>query len=270
MSAPVTDRAWSRQRLICTLIGLVLLVAVAAAGLVLAIVHAMGAHDGATSHVDPADFPVSDHGVRGKAYRDAQAARPMLPSNRDDLLPAAPSLKKEKRLMVPQSTRRIGALPSGYPHTPSGAVGQLASIELAALNSLSLDQAREVFEAWSVPGARFGTWEIARAIRDFHEGAGTVEGDGEASLSAVPVGAQIKATDGPDWVIACIQLDVRVSVLKEVRFGYGHCERMQWVGHRWVIAEGTPPAPAPSTWPRSDRSIRAGWKKYVEIGAAHD
>ena len=42
--------------------------------------------------------------------------------------------------------------------------------------------------------------------------------------------------------------------------GYGYCERMQWSpAERWMIAPGTPPAVAPSTWPGSELpSRRAG------------
>ena len=48
--------------------------------------------------------------------------------------------------------------------------------------------------------------------------------------------------------------------------GYGFCSRMQWhpVEQRWLIAAGTPPAPAPSTWPGSVAAVEAGWLAWTE------
>jgi hypothetical protein len=128
---------------------------------------------------------------------------------------------------------------------------------------MSLDYAHEVYQLWAMKGASFEKWEIAQSIQAFHANAGTVDGDGSVSVTATPVGAQIKGTDGPDWVLACVQLDVTAIVVEETRFGYGHCERMQWTGGRWMIGAGAPPAPAPSTWPGSQRSLDAGWLLWV-------
>ena len=57
-----------------------------------------------------------------------------------------------------------------------------------------------------------------------------------------PAAIQIKGTDGPDWVVACVLLDVRAALKAEARMGYGTCERMQWTGDRWLIGPGAPPA----------------------------
>ena len=72
----------------------------------------------------------------------------------------------------------------------------------------------------------------------------------------------MKATDGPDWTIACVLVDVRAVIAQEARMAYGYCERMQWAGNRWLIAPGTPPADAPSTWPGTDLAFQAGWQTW--------
>ena len=88
-------------------------------------------------------------------------------------------------------------------------------------------------------------------------------------VTATPVAGQVKGTDGPDWALACVLLDVRATITASARIGYGHCERMQWQQRdgqdgRWMIAPGAQPARAPSTWPGSEVAIEAGWATWVE------
>jgi len=45
------------------------------------------------------------------------------------------------------------------------------------------------------------------------------------SRRVTPAAIQIKGTDGPDWVAACVLLDVRATLRAEARMGYGTCER---------------------------------------------
>ena len=83
---------------------------------------------------------------------------------------------------------------------------------------------------------------------------------------ATPTAAQVKGTDGTDWVLACVLLDVQARIVTQARIAYGHCERMQWStdeGGRWLIAAGSPPAQAPSTWPETDLARQAGWLTWV-------
>jgi hypothetical protein len=87
-----------------------------------------------------------------------------------------------------------------------------------------------------------------------------------ASVVAVPAAGQIKGIDGPDWVVACVLLEVRATISVEAQMGYGYCERMQWQHGRWMIAPGPPPAKAPSTWPASELSIKAGWRSWIDAG----
>ena len=36
----------------------------------------------------------------------------------------------------------------------------------------------------------------------------------------------MKGVDGPDWLVACVLLEVRATISAEARMGYGYCERM--------------------------------------------
>ena len=105
---------------------------------------------------------------------------------------------------------------------------------------------------------------MTRNVQSFLTTAG---GQGNAKddtvlVAATPAAGQVKGTDGPDWVLACVLLDVRAAIVTDARIGYGHCERMPWHDGRWLIAPGTPPAKAPSTWPGSDLALQAGWRTW--------
>lgn len=268
MSTNAMPPAWSRRHLLGVLGALAVTVVLLIAGLVNAVGLALDSH-ASQGPARPASadrvWPVNVFGVRSNHYRDQVAAAPMLQANADDMQPAPPSLHRPGRMLIGAPTKSGPAnVPSGFAHTPEGAVGQLAAIEIATLTPMSLEYAREVHQGWSMPGAPFSAWELAQSIQAFHAHAGTVDGDGSVSITATPVGAQIKGTDGPDWVLACVQLDVTVIVAEQTRFGYGHCERMQWTDRRWMIGAGRPPAPAPSTWPASQRSLDAGWLLWVD------
>mgnify|MGYP000377299455 CR=1 FL=1 len=51
-------------------------------------------------------------------------------------------------------------------------------------------------------------------------------------------------------------------VQQEGQIAFAHCERMQWVGGRWMVAPGAPPAPAPATWPGTQLAHEAGWRTW--------
>ena len=266
MSTQQSDAEWSRRHSLIVLGSVFAAAVLLVTGLAYAVVTGLGSSPAAptaTGSVHKTWAPDAN-GIRGDEYRDAVAAEPMLESRPQDLQPAAPALQRPERIVIGSATRTGPAdVPTGFDHTPQGAVGQLAAIETAVLTPMSLEYARDIHTEWAMAGAAFEEWELAASIQAFHASAGTVDGDGTVLLTATPVGAQIKATDGPDWVLACVQLDITVVVVEESRFGYGHCERMQWADDRWMIAPGDLPAQAPSTWPASQRSLDAGWRLWV-------
>jgi hypothetical protein len=255
---------WSRRRLMIMMAAVLIFASVIVAGLALTIVKIVGSPESGTPTAR-VDWPVLANGTRGAEYRDALAAEPMIASDRQDMQPAPPALKEAAPLIVDAAASTGPAdVPSGFSHTPEGAAAQLSAIVISALEPMSVDHARDVYREWAADGAVFERWPITESIQAFHQAAGTVDGDGSVVVSASPVGGQIKGEDGPDWVLACVQLDVTAAVVEQTRFGFGHCERMQWDGVRWAIAAGRPPAQAPSTWPRSQRSADAGWHPWLE------
>ena len=158
---------------------------------------------------------------------------------------------------------------TGYPHTAVGAVGQLAQIDATVLQAMSLASAHQVYAAWALPGGTGeGDWSLTRSVAAFLDGAGMGPvRDLAMTVTATPAGALVKGTDGPDWAVACVLLRVGAVYQDTAQVAFGDCQRMQWVGGRWMIGPGTPPAAAPSTWPGTALAYRAGWRDWAsDIG----
>lgn len=258
-----SDGGWPRWRLIATLAtvglaGLALLV-----GLALAIWPMLNV---AASPVTPLSTAVPGQ-VHGDAYRDQIAAEPMLqvppsaastPQVSNDLAPT---------LLIPRPNA-VGpaGVPTGFPHTTAGAVAQLGAIEVWVVQAMSIPVAHQVHDTWALPGGTTAAdWAMTQNVQVFLTALGdqpTALGD-FAVVAATPAAGLVKGTDGPDWVLACVLLDVRADAVTHAEIGYGHCERMAWHDRRWMIAPGTPPAPAPSVWPGSDLALKAGWRTWT-------
>lgn len=196
--------------------------------------------------------------------RDLIAAAPMtiVADNAATTPEVAISLPPEMALPT-SSTVGASGVPTGFPDTPEGAAAQLAAIEVRVLSAMSLPVATEVYRDWALPGGVGATgWSQTRNVQAFltHAGQSSNVLDPGTLVSVTLAAVQIKGTDGPAWLVACVLLDVRAALKNEARMGYGTCERMHWTTDRWQIGPGTPPAPAPSTWPGSDASVQAGWK----------
>jgi len=155
---------------------------------------------------------------------------------------------------------------SGFPRTSEGALGQLAAIEVRVLEAMSIPVLNQVHSAWVAPGGpELAAWEMSANVQAFlgavpHEAPDRI--DDTTTVTVVPVGAQLKGTDGPDWVLACAMVEVRATVATDARMAYGHCARMAWANDRWLIAPGVPPAAVDGAWPGTQEFIDAGWKTW--------
>jgi hypothetical protein len=259
------DEAWGRIRLLLVLGAAVLVVVVLVAGLVLAGTYAVsGAHQDGGSRSPQS---IGEKRPAAPTGRDAIAAAPMLQVDRQAVLPTAPAAAAGPTMRIPSSTGvgRAG-IAAGFPRTPEGAVGQLAAIGSAVLQGMSLTYTNDVYQQWSMPGGvGVAEWPMTRNVQAFLDGARMgQETDRAISVVAIPAAGQVKGVDGPDWAVVCVLFEVRATITVEAQIGYGYCERMQWQNRRWMIAPGVSPAQAPSTWPGSELSIRAGWRTWVD------
>ena len=267
LQPPVTPQPWGKPKIWALLVGVVVVFVTLVAGLGLSIRAAFTAgHDGPADAA--ATVPAGDEAGQA-ARRDRLAAEPMMQVSQTDSTGGVPAARVAPAIDVPASTM-IGPakVAAGFPHTPEGAAAQLAAIEVAVLTEMSIARTHEIHAAWSMPGAPvIEAWPLMGNVQSFLGAAGMGSAkDVGTMVTVIPVAAQIKATDGPDWVVACVLSDVRAVVRTEARVVYGYCERMAWDGQRWLVAPGTPPAAAPSTWPGTELAIKAGWRTWDRPG----
>jgi hypothetical protein len=266
MTRPFTTtpaRPWARGRLLLLLGTIATAAVVVVAGLGLLVYTSL------TTPLPPKTVTSSaSASPGGQALRDTLAAAPMLAVADADTRGGVPAATPAPGIVLPDSTL-IGParVPSGFPHTPQGAVGQLAAIEIAVLSQMSVAGTGEVYRWWAAPDAPvLEQWPLLRHVQSFLTGArmGSVK-DPTTIIRLDAAAGQVKATDGPDWTIACVLLDATVTIRTQARAGFGYCERMQWdpAGQRWLIGSGTPPAIAPSTWPGTQLAEQAGWLTWT-------
>lgn len=199
-----------------------------------------------------------------RARRDDLAARPMRSGSPADAQPSVLSTRDPGSIMLPPSTTTGPAgVPAGFEYTPAGALAQLAAIDKAALDSASLGGARTVIDDWAAPGGpTAATWSGVKAMADFLTAAGLSAGKApNLALTATPIMGLVKAADGPDWVVACVNFEIDATLARTARVALADCQRMVWQGNRWVIGPGPEPAPPPSIWPGTDAAIDAGYKE---------
>lgn len=256
---------WSRTRILALLGGLVVAVVLTLVGGGLAIWHATaGARSAAVATDEPATAPTD-----GRPSRDQVAAAAMPSVDPQAAFHPDPATMPAGSIVVPQPTHLDGpaGVPTGFPHTDEGAVGQWAVIVQIVLQSMSLPRTREIHTAWVRPGGpAFEQWTLTRNVTSFLAAArqGGDEKDLTTVVSAAPAAGLVKGGDGPDWTVACVLFDVQAWIKTESRMGYGLCSRMEWIEGRWLVAAGAEPAATPSAWPGSNAAVAAGWLAWRE------
>lgn len=273
-AADPTGEGWGRHRLMAILATAVVAATALVGGLAYAVVLAVGGIDRPASDrgvvatgID--DDTAIDQRVRGQAHRDKVAAAPMFTVPDEAMFPSEPTTPSARDgrdgIEIPTGTNLGPAqILSGFPHTPAGALAQLAQIDTAVLQAMSLQVAHEVYQAWALPaGVGAEDWWITQSVHAFLTSTSMGEVlDPTAYVEVEPAAGSIKGTDGPDWLVGCVLLKVTASYRQEAQVAFGHCERLAWTGERWMIAAGTPPAPAPSTWPATAWAVQAGWRPW--------
>lgn len=277
-ATPAAPGEWGRGRLVAALLLLLVLALSLVAGVVLWVwlrfqpadtdvttgpgsgsAAGLGGSGGSTG-------PSGGTGDQVQARRDALAAAPMAKSDLAKAQPSTLSTRDPGAIVLPPSTN-VGPvdIPSGFPHTPEGAVAQLAAIDTDVLNHVSVDHARKVITSWAAPGGPTAqSWTGVQAVAGFLSAAklspdGGAVGSGLA-IRATPLMGLIKATDGPDWAIVCVDFEVDATLKASGQVAVADCQRMAWDGSRWTVGTGSEPAAGPSIWPGTDAAIDAGWK----------
>jgi hypothetical protein len=261
---------WARWRLQATVVAVAVGCGVGLFGVGYAVV--VAARSVAPPHMSSTSTAAAAAGLApGQVRRDAIAAAAMVKVEPGASRGGTPAATAGPTLTVPAATS-MGAqgVPSGFPHTGEGAIGQLAAIESMVLESMSVPTATAVYQGWSAPGApAAATWDLTGAIEAFlGSAAGQYADEATTVVRTTPAAGQVKGDDGPDWVVACVLMDVKAAVVTTSRIAYGHCERMTWstTDQRWLIGPGQAPALAPSMWPGTELAIAAGWRSWITTG----
>jgi hypothetical protein len=240
----------------------ILLIALVVLGLcVAAVTHLVG-----TAAAPPSDHSNAPTSQTGSPQNLLAAAE--LPTFHVDLARPGPlSTQTSQPLRLPLSTSTGPAqVPTGYPQTPSGALAQLAAIDVAALGGASITRAQEVIDAWSTPGGPTRqTWSGVQGVATLLSTAGLPANAAAAlTMNVRPAMGFIKGTVGADFVVPCINFIVTVSVGGPSQsVAVADCQRMVWQARRWVIGPGAEPAPAPSLWPGTQASYDAGYQPLL-------
>lgn len=274
MTATTVIDGWSRNRLLTILVTAGVIAVAVVMGFFYAILFALTASGGGSGGAQPLTVAQANSSTAlGPAHRDQIAAAPMLAVDPQAMYPGTPSVQVAGSLPIPTGNS-VGAdgVETGYPHTPQGAVAQLGAISQRVLTQMSVPLTQQIYTDWAMPGGVGPSgWVMTQNVTQFLGGAGmgTTLSPG-MTVTAIPAGGQIKGTDGPDWALACVLLEVNAISGRQAAIGYGYCERMQWTpdpgqptGGRWNIVPGTPPATAPNTWPGTSIAIRAGWLTWA-------
>ncbi|RBY95418.1 hypothetical protein DQ237_14250 [Blastococcus sp. TF02-8] len=254
---------WSPARLLTALVVSAVVALAVLAGLVVAVVVGLTEEPDEREAARQAAAP-----SQGMSRQDALAVAPMPTADPEDALPGPLSRHAAGVLELPRATGVGPAdVPTGFPRTPEGSLAQLAAIDVTAMQTGSMDGVRRVIAEWAAPGGPTPeTWSGVDGMASLLSAAG-LSGAGSPQLAIVvrPVMGLIKGTVGEDFAVVCVNFEFTVTVEQTSRIAIADCQRMAWVGDRWVIGPGEEPAPAPSVWPGTEAAIAAGWRDLRHV-----
>ena len=249
------DTEWTRMRLQVLLGAAVVLVLAMAVGGVWSVVSMLtgsSSGDGAGS-------------ASGQSAQDRLADKQLPDAPLEAAQPGSLSSGETGTLEIP-APMEVGeaGVATGYPHTPQGALAQLAAIDTTALSSASVRVAQDVITHWAAPGGPTAeSWSGVQGLAALLESAGmSSDAQNTITIAMEPKMGFIKGTVGDDFVIPCIDFIITATTAagQPQQVAAADCQRMVWQEGRWVIGEGDEPAPAPSLWPGSQASFDAGYQ----------
>lgn len=263
---PGSSLAWSRRRVATALAAACVTALLLIAGLGYAL---WGIVTDGRSPVAVRSDAVEAGITGGSSVRDRIAATPLTARPPVGGPPVSRGLDGAA-LAVPSPTRLGPAgVPTGYPRTPAGAVGQLAAIDVTVLTAMTAETVSRVHARWALAGAPASTdWVMSVNVEDFLAATATSSAAGRpAVVTVTPLAGQVRGVDGPDWTLACVLLRVEATLVTTAAVTDGHCERMAWSDGRWQIAAGAQPPRVPSVVPGTRAAAQAGWRDWATTDA---
>ena len=269
---PLAPPAWSQERVLGLMAMLLVVTGLLVWGLIVwasSLGHSHPPADHQRSGTRPAtQVSAPANAFQGQTARDKLAARPMpTDDSYDSYLPSPLSTRNPGAVIVLPHNRDLDQLgvPTGYPHTPIGALAQLIAIDQAALQPGSLPRARAVISAWAAPGGPTpSSWSGVSTLAGLLQSL-DLPGNGSPRLrfTLSPAMGLIKGGVGPDFSVVCVDFSATVTLDATSSVALADCQRMVWTGRVWLIGPGPEPAAAASVWPDTDAAIDAGWKDVI-------
>lgn len=202
-------------------------------------------------------------------------ANALVSDERQDItlaLPAELAVHQGATLTLPPATTTGPAgVPSGFPRTPEGAVAQLAALDEAVLEGMSIPAALAAAEAWIAPGGPVPTeWSVVRGLEALLTTAQQPAQGSALQLELTAAMAKVETDPTVDagasfdsQVVACVDFVLSLVGVATEQIAAADCQRMTWTNSRWLIAPG-PEQPSPtSLWPGTPESLAAGWRWVV-------
>ena len=271
---------WTREKMLALLVAAGVLGLVLILGVGLCVFYALQpahhtAADGGTRSTTSGSTGTGTGGGSQGSRQDARddlAAKPMPQVDDSASHPSAVSTANPGApILLPAATRNgpVG-VPTGYPHTPEGAMAQLAAIDQVALQSDSLGTARDVITQWALPGGPTAqSWSGVQALTSLMTDTETA-GTAQLAIVLTPLMGLVKGSVGPNFVIPCIDFELDVTLAQTARGAVADCQRMVWQpdahGGRWMVGQGDEPATPPSVWPDTDLAISVGYRDLRRAG----
>lgn len=268
-----TGAPWSRRQLTGLVVSVVAGIVLVLVGVVLAVLGpgagagagAGASGGGAAGSGGPATTrptgAVAEAGRDVQARRDEVANRPMPTLPGASASPGPISTRDPGQIVLPECAQAGPAgVAAGCPHTAAGAMAQLAALDKAAMESGTMTGVREVIAAWAMPGGpTTQSWSGVQVMARMLSASGQAQ-SGRMTVAVTPVMGLFKGSVGEDYVVACIDFEVDVTLDRTGRVAAADCQRMVWAGDRWMIGPGQEPAPAPNVWPDTDAAIDVGYR----------
>lgn len=171
-------------------------------------------------------------------------------------------------LLVPPATVTSGAVPTGFPRSPQGALAQLKALNEAGMASMDPATYATAYTAVAAAGApNPATTILARVASGSRLKGGLPDTGPVPGLSAsyqVRAGLIKGSSDGGYFVVPCaLGVLTVVTAKSSVRVAVGDCQAMRWIDGQWRISPTTAPTLAPATWPGTTEAQSAGYVAVI-------
>ncbi|WP_285601814.1 hypothetical protein [Kineosporia sp. NBRC 101731] len=120
---------------------------------------------------------------------------------------------------------------TGFGRMPESAVAQLAAIDQAAMESVSLTGGHALISSWAVPGGLTpSSWSVSKSMTELLNAAELPStGSPQLSVRFVPAMGLIKGRVGDDYVVACVDYVAETAMHATATAAVADCQRMTWV-----------------------------------------